>query len=238
MRHVPAILFITLPLAGCASSNIKSDPAYAPARPQPAAAALVNNGAIYQTSSAEPGYNLALFEDQRARRVGDMLTILLVERTNASKEAKTNTKKENAVDIKNPTLLGATPQFSTPGLLPLNSNRNNTLATTLDSTQNFSGSGDSSQKNSLSGSITVTVSEVLPNGYLVVRGEKLITLNQGDEYMRFSGIVRPRDISAGNSVLSTQVANAQITYAGKGQVADANALGWLARFFLSALWPF
>lgn len=236
MRVALTFLFIAL-LAGCASSDIKPDPAYAPARPQPVAEARVNNGAIYQTSFAEPGYNLALFEDQRARRVGDILTVTLVESTNASKEAKTNTKKENAVDISNPTLLGATPQFSTPGLLPLSSNRNNTLATTLDSTQDFSGSGDSSQKNSLSGSITVTVAEVLANGYLVVRGEKLITLNQGDEYVRFSGIVRPQDIRS-NSVLSTQVANAQITYAGKGQVADSNALGWLARFFLSALWPF
>jgi flagellar L-ring protein precursor FlgH len=237
MRAALTLLFIALLLSGCASSDIKPDPAYAPARPQPAAETPVNNGAIYQTGFAEPGYHLALFEDQRARRVGDMLTITLVESTNASKEAKTNTKKKNAVDIRNPTLLGATPQFSTPGLLPLSSNRNNTLANKLDSTHDFSGSGDSSQKNSLSGSITVTVAEVLPNGYLVVRGEKLITLNQGDEYVRFSGIVRPQDIR-NNSVQSTQVANAQITYAGKGQVADANALGWLARFFLSALWPF
>lgn len=220
-------------LGGCITNTPKPDPAYAPTRPHMAPPPESRNGAIYQA-----GYAVSLFEDQRARRVGDLLTIQLVENTTASKEAKTNTKRENTTTTTNPTLLGSTPQFNVPGIVPLASNKNNTLANSLSSNNDFKGSGDSSQKNSLSGSITVTVSEVLSNGHLLVRGEKLLTLNQGDEYVRIAGIVRPADIRPDNSVLSTQVGDAQISYAGKGQVADANAAGWLARFFLSALWPF
>ncbi|MEW6353169.1 MAG: flagellar basal body L-ring protein FlgH [Pseudomonadota bacterium] len=219
-------------LSGCATTA-QRDPAYAPARPALPPPPSASNGAIYQA-----GYERPLFEDQRARHVGDILTINLVEKTAAQKQAATNTTKENTVDIDNPTLFGAAPQFGVPGIVPLDRNTNNNLSFNTNSTQEFAGKGDSSQSNSLSGSITVSVVEVLSNGYLVVRGEKFMTLNQGDEYIRLSGIVRPNDIRADNSVPSTQVADAQITYSGGGQVADANAAGWLARFFLSALWPF
>lgn len=232
MKRVLLLALLVL-LGGCATTTAPRDPAYAPARPLVAAPPALANGAIYQS-----GYEIALFEDQRARRVGDLLTINLVEKTNAQKQATTNTTKENTVDIKNPTILGTTPQFNTPGILPFASNDNNNLAIGLDSAQDFAGKGDSSQSNSLNGSITVSVVEVLPNGYLVVRGEKYLTLNQGDEFVRLAGIVRPADIRPDNSVPSTQVGDAQITYSGKGQVADANTMGWLARFFISALWPF
>jgi flagellar L-ring protein FlgH len=84
----------------------------------------------------------------------------------------------------------------------------------------------------------VTVADVLPNGNLVVRGEKWLTLNQGDEYIQISGIVRPIDIRTDNTVLSGLVADARITYSGKGMVADSNKMGWLSRFFASAIWPF
>jgi len=220
-------------LGGCASNGLQPDPAYAPTRPLAAPPPESRNGAIYQA-----GYAVSLFEDQRAQRVGDLLTVQLVENTIASKEAKTNTKRDSSTSVSSPTLLGSTPQFNVPGILPLASNRDNTLAAEIDSNSDFKGSGDSSQKNSLIGSITVTVAEVLPNGYLMIRGEKLIALNQGDEYVRISGIVRPADIRPDNSVISTKVGSAQISYGGKGQVADANAAGWLARFFISALWPF
>ena len=231
MKFITLLFMLSL-VAGCATTA-QRDPAYAPPRPVAAPLAPAGNGAIYQT-----GYEKSWFEDQRARHVGDILTINLVEKTNAQKQAATTSKKENTVDIANPTILGSTPQFNAPGILPLASNNNNNLSFGLDSTQDFSGEGDSSQSNSLSGSITVTVVEVLSNGYLVVRGEKFLTLNKGDEFVRLSGIVRPTDIKADNSVLSTQIADAQITYSGGGQVADSNTMGWLARFFLSALWPF
>ncbi|MFQ5469343.1 MAG: flagellar basal body L-ring protein FlgH [Gammaproteobacteria bacterium] len=181
------------------------------------------DGSIYQT-----GYGVALFEDVKARRVGDILTIVLSEQTNASKTAKTSTSKENDINIANPTLLGAPVAFSSSG----------TLQAQLDSAKTFSGEGDSEQSNELTGNLTVSVIKVLPNGYLKVEGEKQITINKGDEYVRISGIIRPIDIRSDNSVLSTQVANAKIAYGGKGVVADSNEMGWLARFFNGKWWPF
>jgi len=123
-------------------------------------------------------------------------------------------------------------------LLPLASNRGNNLGFSLESEHDFSGEGDSEQNNELTGNITVTVIEVLPNGYLVVRGEKRIGINQGNEYVKVSGIVRPADIDATNTVLSTRLADPTIVYVGDGAVADSNVMGWLGRFFISALMPF
>ncbi|HKK03898.1 MAG TPA: flagellar basal body L-ring protein FlgH, partial [Gammaproteobacteria bacterium] len=102
----------------------------------------------------------------------------------------------------------------------------------------FDGEGDAAQSNQLEGSITVTVSEVLPNGNLVIQGEKWVKINQGQEYIRLRGIVRPVDIGPDNTVLSTQVADAQLAYGGTGVVAQSNSPGWLTRFFNSPLWPF
>lgn len=209
-------------LGGCMASQPVHDPAYVPPRPAPIEASRVNNGAIYQA-----GFGVRLFEDQRARRVGDIVTIVLQETTSASKSSSTSTSKDNAVDIGAPTVLGG----------PVTYHGKEVLGASMDSSQAFDGSGASSQSNSLTGSITATVTEVLANGYLVVRGEKVLTLNRGDEYVRFSGIVRPTDIRSDNSVYSTQVANAQIIYSGTGEVADASKNGWLSRFFL-AFWPF
>ena len=148
--------------------------------------------------------------------------------TDAAKKAGTSTVKDTNVDIANPTLLG---RAVTAGGVPL-------LRNSLSSTQDFQGEGDSSQSNKLEGSITVSVAQVLPGGNLLVQGEKWIRINQGDEYVRLRGIVRPVDIRPDNTVLSTQVGNAEISYGGTGQVANANTMGWLARFFISALWPF
>lgn len=220
-------------LSGCASLHKAPTTDYRAVYPPVAQPPAQGNGAIYQN-----GYGLALFEDIKARRIGDTLTIVLQERTQASKDAKTETSKENDISIANPTLLGSSPQFNAPGILPLASNRANDLSAELSSSQEFSGEGSSSQGNSLTGNITVTVADVLPNGNLVVRGEKWLTLNQGDEYIQISGIVRPVDIRTDNTVLSGQVADARITYSGKGMVADSNKMGWLSRFFASAIWPF
>lgn len=209
------------------------DPAYAAVRPAAIPQAQQSNGSIYQA-----GYDIRLFEDQLARRVGDILTVQLSEATSASKDAETSLDKETTTSVTNPTLFGATPQFNTPSLFPLSSNKNNNLAFNLGSNNEFEGSGSSSQSNSLSGSITVSVVEVLPNGNLIIRGEKVIQLNQGHEYVRLSGIVRKADIRPDNTVLSTQIADAQIAYSGTGAVHDTNVVGWLARFFISALMPF
>ena len=125
-----------------------------------------------------------------------------------------------------------------PGILPLAATTDRNLDINASSTHAFAGTGESSQSNSLEGSITVMVSQVLPNGNLIVQGEKIVTLNRGPEFVRLSGIIRPEDIRGDNTVLSTRIANVEIIYGGQGEVADASKIGWLARFFISALLPF
>ncbi|MCB1759836.1 MAG: flagellar basal body L-ring protein FlgH [Gammaproteobacteria bacterium] len=235
MRSVLALTVLLLAsvlLAGCNTAP-KRDPAYAPVRPAVPAPVAQPSGAIFRA-----GYEVAWFENLRARRAGDMLTVKLVEQTKANKQAKTDVTKDNTTSISNPTLLGSTPQFNAPGFLPLASNKDNTLAFGLNSANEFQGDGSSEQSNLLQGDITVTVVEVLANGNLLVRGEKRIGINQGNEYIRLSGIVRPIDIDADNTVASNRLADPTIVYVGDGAVADASTMGWLARFFVSALFPF
>ena len=156
------------------------------------------------------------------------LTVTLSESTNASKSAATNTVKDDDIEIGGGTLLGVTPT----------SKGNAFLNNQLESERAFSGSGDSSQSNSLNGQITVMVVDILPNSNMLVRGEKIIGLNQGSEYLRISGIVRPQDVSANNEIESTKLANARIYYGGGGAIAEANTKGWLSRFFDSPVFPF
>lgn len=238
MTRIARLLPLLL-LAACVTKHTRPDPAFAPARPAQAAPPVEFSGSIYQDGQA-----MRLFEDVKPRRVGDILTIVLVENTNATKEATTATKKENDIALENPVLFGSAVQFNIAGnnnavrrLVPLQSTTGNTLDVTANSAQEFSGTGSSKQSNSLKGAITVTVSEVLPNGNLVVRGEKIVAINEGDEFVRVSGIVRPQDIRPDNTVYSTKVADAKIGYGGSGAVADANSHGWLSRFFM-AVWPF
>lgn len=218
-------------LAGCAAApQQKID--YSATAPRPETLPPATEGAIFQA-----GREISLFSDTKARRVGDMITIVLVEKTQASKKASTSSSKDQDVSMENPTLLGAPLSFGIPGNLPLNGRQLN-LGTSIKGSRDFKGEGDSSQSNQLNGQITVTVAEVLPNGNLVVRGEKQLTINQGDEMIRFAGIVRSTDVGPDNTVLSTLVADAKISYVGKGTLADANSMGWLGRFFNSKWWPF
>lgn len=217
-----ALLAIAGLCAGCAGlgpSEGPWEPTMPDAPPPPATA----NGAIYQA-----GYDIPLFENAVARRVGDVLTVRLVENTNASKSSKTSTAKATAVTLPGPTIGGR----------PVTVNGTEILSGGMQNDASFDGEGSSSQSNRLNGDITVTIAQRLPNGNLVVRGEKWITINQGRELVRVSGIVRPIDIEADNSVPSAKVANAAITYAGRGALADANAPSWLARFFMSPKLPF
>lgn len=180
-------------------------------------------GTIYNASSS-----FELFMDRRARSVGDILTVLLVERTDASKESSTSTAKGSSVET----------GLTSLGGRPITRNGDPILNSEFAGDSSFGGSADSSQSNRLDGSITVTVAERLPNGNLLVRGEKRITINQGEEYVRLQGIVRPVDIGPANSVASTKVADARITYSGRGTLADSNRPGWLSRFFNSPWFPF
>lgn len=230
-RILPVVTALLL-AAGCATAPQPRD-SYRPTLPNYHVEREPTDGSIYQASS-----DVRLFEDVKARRIGDVITVVLQESTSASKSAKTSADKNQETSIASPTLLGATPTFNAPGILPLDSNRNNTLEAELNASRAFEGEADASQSNSLSGSITVTIADVLPNGNLAVRGEKWLTLNQGEEFIQISGMVRPQDISTANTILSTQIADARITYSGKGFLAESNQMGWLARFFNHPVWPF
>lgn len=227
------LLVVSFMLGGCSSyHDFRELPAYQPIveehPPQQAA-----TGSIYAAAQ-----HMVLFEDLRARQVGDVITIKLVEKTSARKDANSEVKKTNKSTVTNPMLLGTTPEFNVSGLVPLASNNKNTLGFDLDSNSNFKGEADADQSNSLTGDVTAVVTRVLANGNLVIRGEKIMSLNQGDERIGMVGEVRPADIGPDNVVLSTRVANAHIVYDGKGQLADASRMGWIARFFISALMPF
>ena len=178
-------------------------------------------GAIY---SAGFGSGL-LFEDRRARNVGDTLTIVIAERTDASKRSNTNTARGSNNSF------GVTALAGLPGKSLLGSN----LAATSDFS--FDGKGESASANGFNGTITVTVTEVLANGNLLVSGEKQVGINQGSEFIRLSGIVNPTQLTAANTVQSTQIADARIEYRGSGAVAENQQTGWLTRFFLNVL-PF
>lgn len=223
--------------SGCVAPTVKpDDPYYAPVLPRTPLPAAQNNGSIYQA-----GFESNLFDDRKAFRVGDIITITLNERTQASKNANSNIQKDSSGTMGVPNLFGmaVAPDNPLRSLSALGMTNNNlSLDSSWNSQRDASGSGQAGQSNSLSGSVTVTVAEVLPNGILAVRGEKWMTLNTGDELMRISGLVRADDISTDNTVSSTRVADARITYSGTGAFADASQPGWLSRFFLSPMWPF
>ncbi len=235
MKHIIKLLIITslIVLTGCVNTVAKRDPSYAAVRPVAMPLAENHDGAIFDISS-----NVSLFEDYRARRVGDILTVKLEEKTAAEKETETKIIKSNNNSITNPTLFGTTTAFDLPSILPLANTRDNNLAFNLGSTHNFQGGGDSDQSNQLTGDISVSVVELLANGNMIIRGEKVITINQGNEYIRISGIISPRDIDGNNTISSKRIADAQIAYVGDGPTNDANVVGWLGRFFLSSLMPF
>ena len=211
---LPALAAVLL--AGCTvvEDKLYSTPTQVPetmSLPAPAAGTI-----------GSPNTGMALFEDAKARSVGDLLTIQLVESTSAQKTAKTDTAKADNDTLGNIGVFGKTIHTNSA----------------VSSSRAFAGSGDSSQSNSLTGSITVAVAQRLPNGNLLVRGEKQIQINQGSEFVRLEGVIRPADIGTDNTVTSDRVANARISYTGKGQVADANTQGWLTRFFNSQWFPF
>jgi flagellar L-ring protein precursor FlgH len=219
-----ALACAALALVGC-----RSAPAPGPADWTTAvdagttAAAPASRGAIYQRT-----YYAPLFENPTARRVGDLVTVRLVERTAAAKSATTSTSKSTSTRIPGP-IIGGRPV--TVDGVPI-------LETDLGSEHEFDGQGDSQQSNRLDGSIAVTVVARLPNGNLLVRGQKWLQLNQGREFVRVEGVIRPIDLEPDNSIPSWKVADAKIAYGGKGVLNDANSMGWLARFFQSPYMPF
>ncbi|HZP86530.1 MAG TPA: flagellar basal body L-ring protein FlgH [Burkholderiales bacterium] len=208
-------------IAGCANPLRKVEIQQPlTARPKMPAVPPANNGAIYQAAAYRP-----LFEDRLARMVGDTLTVNINEKLQASKQASSSANKTGSVNFEVPTVKG----------LPIKGLKDAALA--ADSKSDFAGKGDSSANNVFTGAITVTVIEVLPNGNLLVSGEKQLGINQGSEFIRLSGVVNPTTIIAGNSVSSTQIADARIEYRGTGYIDEAQTMGWMQRVFLSVL-PF
>lgn len=222
-KRILLIIGLVIFLAGCAPKGpniIPGDPNYAPKNPPKPPENTYAGGAIFQ-----PDEYRSVYADTSSHRVGDILTVILVEKTNGRKIAKTTQQRDTGGSIK--------PRFGLGGIGGSNdSYKVYRPELSVDTRADFKGNADSAQSNSLTGTITVSVVQVLNNGNLKVRGEKWITINRGREYIRLSGIVRPEDITDENTVFSGQIANARIQYSGTGQFADTNEPGWLSKFFM------
>lgn len=220
LRFAPlALLF----LAAC--SPIYTTPSTAvhqpmSVRPEMQAQTVPTTGSIYQNAAVRP-----LFEDRRARHVGDTITINLVERTTAQKSA-------NATAARSSNIAGGINALGGVSIGKLGQ-----LSVDAGTESAFSGQGAAAANNAFNGTITVTVIDVFPNGNLLVSGEKQVAINQGNEFIRFSGVVNPNSVTTSNTVQSTQVADARIEYKGSGFIDETTRMGWLQRFFL-ALLPF
>ncbi|MDD5247935.1 MAG: flagellar basal body L-ring protein FlgH [Rhodocyclaceae bacterium] len=190
------------------------------ARPEARNYDAQTNGAIYNVASARP-----LYEDRRARFVGDIITINIVENTAASKISENKTSRSQTIDAAVPSIIG----------LPFKSAQGTTLSAS--DSNNFDGKGQNNSSNVFTSTITVTVIEVYPNGNLLVSGEKQIGLKEGEEFIRFSGVVNPNTITTSNTVQSTQIADARIEYKANGFIDSAQVMGWLGKFFLTVM-PF
>ena len=218
--------FTLLMLTGCMSTAqqhpLPNDPFYAPVIPEMPRQKLAEDGSIFQADMAN-----SIYSDVKARRVGDIITVNLRENTSATKSAGTTTSRESEMTV--------------DPLLGLGGNVVNIggrgIQLDVSAENEFTGDAQANQSNSLNGNISVSVIEVLSNQNLVIRGEKWLTLNNGDEYIRLTGVIRPADISPGNEIDSSKIANARIQYSGTGTFADAQQQGWLTKFFSSEWWP-
>ena len=217
MRNT-VLFIVAMPLLAACMATTPPTGVHQPmtARPEPARQAQNGNGAIFQTGSARP-----LFEDRRSRFIGDTLTISINEKNNAQKASSANSERKNSLALSIPKIVGI-PGKSLQGVDAEASSENK-----------FDGKGGATANNGFTGTITVTVIDVYPNGNLLVSGEKMVSINQGDEFIRFSGVVNPLYIN-NNTVSSTQVADARIEFKQNGFIDSAQVMGWLGRFFLTS----
>ena len=214
------IMAAAVALAGCNATlfprvDVADTTPVEPAAPAPV---KVANGAIFQLASYRP-----LFEDHRARHVGDILVIAIEEKISASQSANSTVEKSGGLDASISALPGVPSKAFARG------------TATASSSNTFEGKGSTDASNDFKGTITATVTRVLPNGHLIISGEKQIGVNSNVDVLRFSGQVDPRSIKPGNTVSSTQVANVRLEHRGRGAQAEAQVIGWLARVFLSVL---
>lgn len=215
-------LGLTAVLTGCMTKPVELVEVKPVTYPQVAKAAP-RNGSLFQAASYRPA-----FEDPRARMPGDIVTIQITEKVSASQNSSSNVDKSGSVSG------GVT---AIPGVRPRDLLRVDNLKLGGESSNEFSGAGGTENENTFAGTITATVQEVLPNGHLVVVGDKQIGVNNNVDVLRFSGTIDPRHIRPGNVIASAQVANARIESKGRGQIDEALSIGWLGRFFLNVM-PF
>lgn len=227
MRLLSIAVMAVWSLSGCVSTQnsevVQDDPYYAPMYPTEDAEQVVATGSLFNPHRAND-----LYADKKALRTGDIITVVLRESTQASKAANSETDKET--ELKLDPVLGFN---GTPVNIGGDS-----IQFGVGSDSSFKGDSKANQSNSLFGNISVNVMRVLPNGNLVIRGEKWLTLNTGEEFIRLEGLIRAADVTADNTVESNRIANARIQYSGKGQGQEAQSPGWLTRFFMSTLLPF
>lgn len=220
MKRVVLIPAVLASLAACQTVPPTNVHQPMSARPLPRAEAVASNGAIYQA-----GYSRPLFEDRKARFVGDTLTVQITENTSASVKSNAKNERSSSIDASVDALAGL------PGKSLLG------LGVTAGNTNNFSGKGEGANNNVFTGTMTATVIEVLPNGNLLVSGEKQLAIGHQTEYVRVSGVVNPSFVDASNTIASNKIADARIEYKSAGYMSEGQMMGWLARFFLSVL-PF
>lgn len=220
-RLLTLVLAMVL-LSGCQAMTREratpDAPEFAPVPPESMLGDQPVNGSIYQSSR-----NHNLFGDTTALNVGDVVTVRLDEQTSASKTSNTTIDKDAEAEVETPLVLGSDGTVS--------------LGTDISTEREFEGEANADQSNQLAGEITVTVVEVLPNGVLRVRGEKWLSLTQGDEYVRVKGLIRQEDIGADNTIDSGRIADARISYGGTGDFDQSNRMGWLSRLLNSEWWP-
>jgi flagellar L-ring protein FlgH len=224
LRFIISLSCIVL-FSGCAALQepVQDDPKFAPLLPEPPSRPLVQTGSLFVQN-----YSNNLYSDNKARHEGDIITVVLRESTQASKKAKTETKKDSSASFE--------PMIGLDGRNV--SVAGNVLQFGAGSTTDYKGDSKADQSNSLVGNISVNVLQVLENGNLVIRGEKWLTLNTGKEYIRLTGVIRSQDVDMNNTVESTKIANARIEYSGTGAHHNGQSPGWLSRFFNGPLWPF
>ena len=251
MRNFIFALFVFMQLVGCASlvkvkENVvaknedatktedakePADVAETPQQDSPDYAPIVPDDNPVQAkvtgSLFNPQYNNNIFSDIKARRVGDIITVILTESTSAKKKASSNLGKDNSFEL-DPIELGGE-EVVIGGY---------TIEGSLNQKSSFSGNGSADQSNSLEGNISVTVVRVLPNNNLVIRGEKWLMLNNGSEYIRLTGLLRPQDVDADNKVDSSLIANARIQYGAIDDLGEAQVQGWATKFLNGNKWPF
>ena len=220
MKSALSILCAALLISACTTVPPTNVHQPMTARPAPRQDSLAATGSIYQA-----GVSRTLFEDRRARYIGDTLTINIAETNSASTKSNTKINRSSSISASAGPISGL-PGKSFQGMELAGSSANN-----------LDGKGESAANNVFTGTITVTVIEVMPNNNLLVSGEKQVAIGQGTEYIRVSGIVNPYFINASNSISSSQLADARIEYKESGAISEAQAMAWLARFFLAIL-PF